>query len=79
VVLSPPGGGDTDTGAGRTPRPEWFRWLALMHDAVGEKFVAGITLYTGDQVLPYGDRLLAVPMSALWELLPGKRGGHYRW
>jgi len=39
-----------------------------MRDAVGEKFVAGITLYGGDQVLPYADRLLAVPMSALWEL-----------
>lgn len=54
--------------AGKTPKREWFRWLALMRDTVGEKFVAGFTLYSGDQALSYGDRLLALPVSALWEL-----------
>lgn len=32
------------------------------------KFTAGIALYTGNEVLPFGDRLLAVPLSSLWEL-----------
>jgi predicted AAA+ superfamily ATPase len=54
--------------SGQTPRREWFRWLELMRDTLGSQFIAGITLYGGDQVLPFGDRLLAVPMSALWEL-----------
>lgn len=54
--------------SGHTPRSEWFRWLAEMRDSLGEKFRAGIALYAGDQVLPFGDRLLAVPISALWEL-----------
>jgi hypothetical protein len=39
-----------------------------MRDAVADRFVAGITLYTGVQTLPYGDRLHAVPIPALWEL-----------
>ena len=54
--------------SGQTPKPEWFRWLAQMRDAVGDKFKVGVALYAGDQVLPFGDRLLAVPISALWEL-----------
>lgn len=54
--------------SGHTPRAEWFRWLGKMRDALGDKFSAGIALYAGNQVLPFGDRLLAVPISALWEL-----------
>ena len=58
--------------SGQTPRPEWFRWLGEMRDSLGEKFSAGVALYAGDQVLPFGDRLLAVPISALWEALTGR-------
>lgn len=54
--------------SGQTPKPEWFRWLGRMRDALGDQFVGGIALYAGNQVLPFGDRLLAVPISALWEL-----------
>jgi len=54
--------------AGQTPRRDWFRWLTPMRDALGARFVAGIALYTGTQVLPFGDRLAAAPISALWEL-----------
>lgn len=54
--------------SGQTPKPEWFRWLAQMRDTIGDKFKVGVALYAGDQVLPFGDRLLAVPISALWEL-----------
>ncbi len=53
--------------AGQTPKPEWFRWLGHMRDVMGERFLAGIVLYGGKHVLPFGDRLLAVPISALWE------------
>lgn len=52
----------------QTAKPEWFRWLTHMRDTLGDKFVAGIALYAGDDVLPFGDRLLAAPISALWEL-----------
>jgi uncharacterized protein len=54
--------------SGQTPKPEWFRWLGQMRDAIGGKFRIGAALYPGDQVLPFGDRLLAVPICALWEL-----------
>ena len=54
--------------SGQTAKPEWFRWLAQMRDAVGDKFKVGVALYAGEQVLPFGDRLLAVPISSLWEL-----------
>ena len=52
----------------QTAKPEWFRWLTQMRDALGEKFIAGIALYAGNDVLPFGDRLLAAPISALWGL-----------
>jgi uncharacterized protein len=34
------------------------------------RFVAGYVLYTGQQTLPYGDKLRAVPLDALWRLAP---------
>ncbi len=52
---------------GQTAKPEWFRWLTQMRDATGDKFISGVVLYAGNDVLPFGDRLLAVPISALWE------------
>jgi predicted AAA+ superfamily ATPase len=52
----------------QTAKPEWFRWLSQMRDVLGDKFMAGIALYAGSAVLPFGDRLLAAPISALWEL-----------
>jgi uncharacterized protein len=30
------------------------------------RFRAGIVLYAGEQQLPFGDRLAAIPISALW-------------
>ncbi len=54
--------------AGQTPKREWFRWLERMRDVLGDRFVAGVALYSGPYVLPFGDRLLAMPISALWEL-----------
>ena len=53
--------------SGQTAKPEWFRWLTRMRDDLGPQFVAGIALYTGREVLPFGDRLLAVPIPALWQ------------
>ncbi len=54
--------------AGQTPKREWFRWLERMRDTLGDSFIAGVVLYGGRHVLPFGDRLMAVPISALWEL-----------
>ena len=54
--------------ASRTPSSHWFRWLQRMRDTIGDRFCAGIALYTGDQVLPFGERLVAAPICALWQL-----------
>lgn len=49
-----------------TVGPTDFRGLRLLADRLGERFVAGMVLYTGRQTIPAGDRLAAVPIAALW-------------
>ncbi|WP_159618375.1 ATP-binding protein [Ruania rhizosphaerae] len=44
-----------------------FRGLELLRDKVGERFVAGVVLYTGTRAVPFGDRLWALPLATLWE------------
>ncbi len=52
---------DTVTGAD-------FRGLAALRDILGPQFVQGVVLHTGRQgVLGFGDRLVSVPIAALWE------------
>lgn len=43
-----------------------FKGLKVLQDAAGADFTAGIVLYTGKDVVPFGVKLLAVPMRALW-------------
>jgi predicted AAA+ superfamily ATPase len=42
------------------------RELARLRDARGTSFRAGVLFYTGERTLPLGDRLWALPVSALW-------------
>ncbi len=44
-----------------------FRGLEGFRDLVGNRLKAGIVLYYGSQTLPFGDRLWAQPLSALWD------------
>jgi hypothetical protein len=43
-----------------------FRGLRHLARRLGDRFRAGIVLYAGEQQLSFGDRLAALPMSALW-------------
>lgn len=43
-----------------------FRHLAFARDRLGEQFTAGALFYTGPRPLPFGDRLMALPISLLW-------------
>jgi len=43
-----------------------FRGIKRLRELLGSQFHAGIVLYDGEHVLPFGDQLLAVPLSALW-------------
>jgi predicted AAA+ superfamily ATPase len=45
-----------------------FSGLRSLADLAGDQFASGIVLYTGEQVVPFGERLFAVPMSALWQV-----------
>jgi predicted AAA+ superfamily ATPase len=56
--------------AGATVRTEDLSGLRGLAGALGERFVAGYVLYTGQQTLPFGDKIRAVPMDALWRLSP---------
>lgn len=40
----------------------------LFRGLVGRDFVRGVVLYNGERALPFGNRLVAMPVSALWRL-----------
>lgn len=53
--------------AAATVRSSDFRGLRKLQEAVGDRLVAGVVLYDGEEVLPFGERLWAVPIRRLWE------------
>ncbi|MFT4300016.1 MAG: ATP-binding protein [Aeromicrobium sp.] len=44
-----------------------FKGLARLRDRLGDRFVAGVVLNTGQEGYRYADRLYGAPISALWE------------
>ncbi len=42
------------------------RGLAALASALGDRFRQGVVVYLGEHVLPLAERILAVPVSALW-------------
>jgi uncharacterized protein len=42
------------------------KWLAQLRDRLGDRFVAGVVLHTGTTSAPFGPRLTAAPIDALW-------------
>ncbi len=56
--------------ASSTVRAEDFRGLRHLAERLADDFVVGVVLYTGDQTLPFGPRLRAMPVSALWQTSP---------
>jgi predicted AAA+ superfamily ATPase len=52
--------------AASTLRATDWRWLAKLRDARGNSFRAGVVVASVAQTTPLGDRLWAVPYSALW-------------
>jgi len=53
--------------AASTVRSEDFQGLGKLQDAARKRFAAGVVLYDGEAVAPFGENLYAVPLSALWE------------
>lgn len=54
--------------AASTVGPDDFRGLRRLADRLGDDFVAGVVLYTGSATLPFGAKLRAMPVSALWQV-----------
>ena len=50
-----------------TLRSHDFKGLSYLQQLLGEKFVRGIVLYTGDASVPFGKKLWALPYSSLWQ------------
>ena len=48
------------------PGPADARHLAGLRDRYPDAFVAGVVLHTGPRAYGLGERLAAVPISALW-------------
>lgn len=44
-----------------------FRGLRYLERAVGSRFAQGVVLYLGESAVAFGERLAAVPVSALWK------------
>jgi len=43
-----------------------FKGLRKLADASGDNFKLGVVLYDSGRTVPFGDRLVAAPMSCLW-------------
>jgi hypothetical protein len=59
--------------ASATVSAQDFKGLRTLAEAVGQRFRRGVVLYTGAEPLPFGPRLHAMPVQALWRL--GSQGG----
>jgi uncharacterized protein len=72
VVLETPDGRVVaiEVKAGATIRAEDLAGLRHLAQRLGSRFVAGYVLYAGQQTLPFGDRLRALPVDALWQCAP---------
>jgi hypothetical protein len=68
LVLELPGGavsGVEIKAAAKVGKADFAGLESLAEDA-GKKFIRGVMLYFGDHVLPFGDKMTAVPINELW-------------
>lgn len=52
--------------AGSAPSSADARHLTWLRDEIGDRFAGGVVLHAGKSVIELGDRLAAIPLSALW-------------
>lgn len=70
LVLETPSGltAGIEVKASSTVTERDFQGLKALRSELGDRFHRGLLLYTGTDLLPFGDRLYAAPVSALWQL-----------
>lgn len=56
-----------ETKATAAPSASDVRHLSWLRDIVGDRFVVGVVLHTGPAAFRLGDRLLALPISTIWD------------
>jgi hypothetical protein len=68
VVLENPDGSVAaiEVKASATVGTSDFAALKTLRDQLGKQFRAGVVLYLGDQIVPFGDKLWLVPAPVLW-------------
>lgn len=52
--------------ASATVRSSDFGGLRTLAEACGDRFAYGVVLYDSGEIVPFGDRPAAVPLSTLW-------------
>lgn len=52
--------------ASATVKSNDFNGLRALADACGSRFAGGVVLYDSADVVPFGEKLIAAPLSALW-------------
>jgi hypothetical protein len=69
IVLEGPGGrcAAIEVKATATPRMADYDGLRRFAEALGDRFARGVLLYLGPRVVPFGERLDALPLPALWQ------------
>ena len=53
--------------AGATVKAGDFSGLKALVEACGDRFAFGVVLYDSKDLVPFGDRLAAAPLSSLWD------------
>jgi len=69
IVLEGPGGrcAAIEVKATATPRMADYDGLDRLAKALGDRFARGVLLYLGPRIVPFGERLDALPLAALWQ------------
>jgi uncharacterized protein len=71
LVLEGKGGGKIvgiEVKASATVRADDFKGLHVLAKTAGSRFHRGILLYTGEELIPFGSEMYAMPVSNLWEV-----------
>ncbi len=68
IVVEQPSGAvlGVEVKASATVKANDFRGLVHMRERLGDRLLLGVVMYTGEHTLPFGDRLWALPLEALW-------------
>jgi predicted AAA+ superfamily ATPase len=72
LVLESPAGRvvGVEVKAARSVGPGDFAGLRSLAENAGSRFLRGVVFYSGDQVVPFGSGLHAIPLSLLWDQHP---------